>query len=258
MDINFPFETNILVSLKGLLKDHSTEQLHSHDCHQVLVICRGTSLFEQNGYTLPQFGNTAAYIPPGVVHRSRVIGKNACYESLYFHKDSYISNIDEITIFKLSNLGANLIERLCQTSLLDLSDEINAISFSFFKIMLTEDLSNKVHNIHLPLPKSEQGQMICDYIHSNYRSQLQLSHFASVLPYTKRHISRIFVNEFGISIFTYLRMYRILMSTLKLQERKHSVTRIALDCGYESLSSFYTDFKKLLGCSPKEFQNQST
>lgn len=63
-------------------------------------------------------------------------------------------------------------------------------------------------------------------------------------------IRRWFLKNHGITFHAYQRMYRINTAFKKLQTGT-SVTDIAFDSGYESLSGFNDSFKKVFGVSPK-------
>ncbi|MBS5795564.1 MAG: methylated-DNA--[protein]-cysteine S-methyltransferase [Dysgonomonas mossii] len=63
-------------------------------------------------------------------------------------------------------------------------------------------------------------------------------------------IRRWFLKNHGITFHAYQRMYRINTAFKKLQTGT-SVTDIAFDSGYESLSGFNNSFKKVFGVSPK-------
>lgn len=63
-------------------------------------------------------------------------------------------------------------------------------------------------------------------------------------------IRRWFLKNHGIAFHAYQRMYRINTAFKKLQTGT-SVTDIAFDSGYESLSGFNDSFKKVFGVSPK-------
>lgn len=63
-------------------------------------------------------------------------------------------------------------------------------------------------------------------------------------------IRRWFLKNHGITFHAYQRMYRINTAFKKLQIGT-SVTDIAFDSGYESLSGFNDSFKKVFGVSPK-------
>ena len=63
-------------------------------------------------------------------------------------------------------------------------------------------------------------------------------------------IRRWFLKNHGITFHAYQRMYRINTAFKKLQTGT-SITDIAFDSGYESLSGFNDSFKKVFGVSPK-------
>lgn len=63
-------------------------------------------------------------------------------------------------------------------------------------------------------------------------------------------IRRWFLKNHGMTFHAYQRMYRINTAFKKLQTGT-SVTDIAFDSGYESLSGFNDSFKKVFGVSPK-------
>jgi len=63
-------------------------------------------------------------------------------------------------------------------------------------------------------------------------------------------IRRWFLKNHGVTFHAYQRMYRINTAFKKLQSGT-SVTDIAFDSGYESLSGFNDSFKKVFGVSPK-------
>ena len=62
--------------------------------------------------------------------------------------------------------------------------------------------------------------------------------------------------EMKITLFEYVRLYRILMASLALCEPGKAITQIGLDCGYASLSSFYRDFNMVYGVPPKFFREK--
>ncbi len=64
------------------------------------------------------------------------------------------------------------------------------------------------------------------------------------------HLSRIFSQESGKSIFQYLRELRLERAAELLREGKLTVTQIALEVGYSSPSHFSTAFHEMFGCCP--------
>lgn len=68
-------------------------------------------------------------------------------------------------------------------------------------------------------------------------------------------IRRWFLKNHGITFHSYQRMYRINSAFKKIQKGE-SVTSVAYDTGYESLSGFADSFKSVFGVSPSNSKNK--
>jgi transcriptional regulator GlxA family with amidase domain len=90
----------------------------------------------------------------------------------------------------------------------------------------------------------------------NYREKIELQDFTRLQPYTTRHISRFFKEEMKISIFEYLKIYRILQASIKLETTTKTVTEISYACGYNSISCFFHDFGQIFSLTPRQFRNR--
>lgn len=69
-------------------------------------------------------------------------------------------------------------------------------------------------------------------------------------------IRRWFLKNHGITFHAYQRMFRINSAFKKIQQGE-SVTSVAFDAGYESLSGFGDSFKSIFGFSPKQTKTQN-
>ncbi len=251
-------EQNVIsaATLSGTFRDYSTEPLHSHPLHQILRIRNGVSLLVGEDQKLPLFGNMTAFIPAGFPHRSIVIGDQVSYKSLYLKRDLFDQAEDEIRIFDISELGNALFNKMkFPWDQRPFSPMMNACLSLFLKT-LDEDLAHSSQLVSLPSATDPSNQRIIDFVEKNYQRKLSLSDFAAISPYSARHISRLFKQDLQLTIMEYLKLYRILMSAVMLQSENKSITEIAYECGYESLSCFYTDFGKILSTTPKAFMQQ--
>ncbi len=237
-------------SLNGTLADYSTEKVHTHPFHQILMISEGVSMLVTETEKKPLYGSMCAFIPAGSAHRSIVVGSAVRYNSLYFADES--REMDMIRVFSVSPLFRELFLRLSSELSHVSSQEMQRECFSLLLRLLPEEMGNYFQLI-LPQAVSDNCKKISDYIELNYARKLRLSDFCSVLPYCAKHISRLFFEEMSISIFEYIRMYRIFMASVLLQRERQGVLNTAYDCGYESISSFYADFKKYFSVSPRDF-----
>jgi AraC-like DNA-binding protein len=120
----------------------------------------------------------------------------------------------------------------------------------FLKICRT-DMRRKLKHLLLPIPHDHVAQKVADYIAANYAGEIGLQDIAAHAGYSKRHIGRRFADDVKITIFEYLRLYRAFRASQALAHERKKITAVAFDCGYESVSSFYRDFEKYFGLTPR-------
>jgi AraC-like DNA-binding protein len=236
--------------LKGELEEYSTEKLHSHKDHQFLVISSGISMLEEKISKKVQFGKMCAFIPAGVRHRTTVVGKKISYQSIYI--DSFRMKVkeDRVIMFKMSSLSCSLVDELTLTSK---SDCFLSACFDLFIRTVERDMKNESSIMTLITPKRRENVLLTEYIEKHFRERISMKELKSVIPYTERHINRIFSDETGITPVDYVRMTRIYHAAVSLIAENKSVVQTAFDCGYENLSVFYSDFSRFYSKSPKQF-----
>ena len=93
---------------------------------------------------------------------------------------------------------------------------------------------------------------IVEYIKLNYpNSDLKISHIADVLHLSPQYMSKIFKEEHGESIVSYLISYR-LNTARELLLSGATVSEASFRVGYDDLSNFSKTYKKLFGVPPSE------
>lgn len=256
-------DTTSAFTLEGTFDDYSTEDLHHHSCHQILKISTGITLLVEEHLKQPLFSNMTAFIPAGLSHRSTALGENIRYKSIYIGKSLFDKDIKDIVIFDMSNLGVALFDKItgCMTINDKNSDaeDLNTQCLNLLLKLMETEIDQRSHLTRIPIPKRSDNLKIAQYIADNFDNKLKLSDFTDVLHYSERHLSRIFKKDLNITIFEYLKLYRIFQSSLMLcnNEKQKTVTEIALASGYDSLSSFYKDFKDIFSMTPKAFNERN-
>lgn len=96
---------------------------------------------------------------------------------------------------------------------------------------------------------------ICDYINSHCSEDLKLDAIADKSGFSKYYFERLFKQFTGTSFYKYVNQKRIAKAQELLIEPGNSVTDVALNCGFTSISSFIRMFKLQKGCTPTEFKN---
>lgn len=257
IDIPADSGTSPAFILEGKLKAYSTETLHYHSCHQILRISSGVTLLVEDTKKQPLFSNMTAFIPAGLPHRSVVMGDTVHYKSVYLDASMFRTNPDDIVVFDLSELGTALFDRIDGRTLTpEDSDGLDFQCLNLLLRLMEAEIHNRSHSARIPVASDPDNRKITDYIEANFDRKIALSDFTSIVFYSERHISRKFKEDLKLSIFEYLKLYRIFQATLLLcneAEEPKTITEIAYSCGYESLSSFYKDFKAIFGITPKSF-----
>lgn len=260
MDIAEKYEFQIDIdfarafSNSGILEEYSTRRLHYHDYPQILIINKGITFYEEEKQRIPHYGFTAAYIPKNSVHRTVVCCNPVSYKTLYFHTKDANNLPSETIFFRMSSLSYKLLEKLSEKQLSPFTEEIHKQSYRLFLSLIQNEIKNSYYAISMPHSNDPDVISIIDYIHNNYRNNIRLEDFKSVLPFTTRHISRLFKDHLNISVMNYLRLYRIFIASAMLRDTDQAITQIAYECGYNSLASFYRDFKTIYGQQPKKFR----
>lgn len=105
-----------------------------------------------------------------------------------------------------------------------------------------------------PMPE-EQGRMleILDYIDANITGGIRLETVAQKFGFTEWDLSRRFSAANGISFKQYVVEKKLQRAIHLLQTTDGKMIDIALDSGFDSVSGFYSAFRKKTGTTPGKF-----
>lgn len=106
--------------------------------------------------------------------------------------------------------------------------------------------------------KDNHLRQICDsvleIIHKEYSNKLTLETCAQKLNYHPSYIRRVLKKEMGINFRDYLLQYQMNVAKKWLIETEDSVADIAQKLQYENTENFVRSFKKIVGCTPKQYR----
>lgn len=237
----------------------------------------------ENGYTM-QFSNSEVYlrekdiciICPGCVHaikapetgRRIIFQPNTTY--LRFLREfevliSFMSPYAIITPEEYPSIHEQLVKMLIEikeeymagTSFSELS--IYSKILEMFKLIGRNysSKSNKTNDTSISSKEDYANKFveICDYIDSHCSEDLKLDEVADMSGFSKFYFERLFKQFTGTSFYKYVNQKRIAKASELLIEPGNSVTDVALNCGFMSISSFIRMFKLQKGCTPTEFKS---
>jgi AraC-like DNA-binding protein len=93
-----------------------------------------------------------------------------------------------------------------------------------------------------------------DRIDRDYAEPLDLDALAATAGLSKYHFLRCFARTYGLTPHAYLTERRVERAQDLLRATNLTVTEVCWTVGYAALGSFSTRFRRLVGCSPSEYQ----
>ncbi len=96
---------------------------------------------------------------------------------------------------------------------------------------------------------------VCNYITEHCTEDLSLDEVARIAGFSKYHFSRLFKQFTNETFYKYLNQRRIEYAERLLANSEFSVTEVALQAGFPSLSAFIRMFKLFKQCTPTEFRS---
>ncbi len=101
---------------------------------------------------------------------------------------------------------------------------------------------------------SKFGNLL-EYIDTHYTEDLTLEDMADIIGFSKYHFSRLFKQYTNFTFCDYLKHRRIQAAEMLLEQPEYSITEVALQAGFPSISTFNRIFKEHKNCTPTEFRN---
>lgn len=107
---------------------------------------------------------------------------------------------------------------------------------------------------HTNAPKKMEISQVKSFLDEHYKDKLSLESVASHFFIDKHYLARLFKEQYGVTMVTYLQQVRITHAKRMLRFTNKSIEEIGLECGIGELNYFSRVFKKLEGVSPSEFR----
>ncbi|PWM75287.1 MAG: hypothetical protein DBX59_02340 [Bacillota bacterium] len=94
---------------------------------------------------------------------------------------------------------------------------------------------------------------VIQYIETHFREPLTLESLSAVFGYNKTYFSRIFNQILGTNVKNYINFIRIQYFLQQYrQDTSQKITNLIFSCGFNSLPTFYRNFKEIYDTSPAE------
>ena len=109
--------------------------------------------------------------------------------------------------------------------------------------------------------RTRAARLVRDYIEDHYAEAVHMVDLCRVTGVGSRTVQRSFREYFDMTVSSYLKTVRLDFARRQLASAKReetSVTRIAMDSGYEHLGRFSVDFHRRFGQLPRNVLERTT
>ncbi len=94
---------------------------------------------------------------------------------------------------------------------------------------------------------------VCDYIDEHCTESLTLEHLSEIGGYSPYHFSRLFKEYKNDTVYNYITKRRIMYAEHLLMLPELNITQVAVNSGFDSISTFNRIFKNYKKCTPTQF-----
>ena len=107
-----------------------------------------------------------------------------------------------------------------------------------------------------PAAKKTSVAEVKDYLDHHYEERVTLDDLSQIFFINKYYLTRVFKEQFGLSISSYLQNVRITHAKQLLRFTDKSVEEIGLECGLGALHYFSRTFKAVEGVAPSVYRSR--
>jgi len=246
-------------------ENKNIQKPHSHSHYQILFVLNKVGSIQLNDVSYSFNEGTLVFIPPRVQHSIESYEKMTVLK-LEFDREKLDSLNQELldaslfsksVVFRPSAGKIAEVKQIFRRMLYEKSKSnawtpyTSSINLSqLFILLLKKDKGPvKTHN-------KLRASKIQEYIDTQYYEIYGIELLANKFQLSTRHITSIFKEQNEMTPNQYLNQVRINEAKQLLIETDNDIMTICFEVGYESLATFYRQFKMLTDLSPKVYRNQ--
>lgn len=130
--------------------------------------------------------------------------------------------------------------------IMDILSQSNDISF----------ITSDGYNAHLMYSETDRLSEVYKHVQQHFKENISLAAIAKISNLTPQSFCRMFKKRTGKSFVEYLNEVRISAACKYLLDTDWSISEVAYNCGFKTVSNFNKLFKSISGSSPKVYRAQ--
>ncbi|MDE6608025.1 MAG: AraC family transcriptional regulator [Lachnospiraceae bacterium] len=247
---------------------------HFHPYFELYYVREGKCCFFLNDTLYSLNAGDFMLIAPGDLHHTLYLPEEDCERiTIYFNKEHisqalplHIPDFEEKMLHSgqiMLHYGSeqevlSLLDRmLAEYRLLDGYSRVLLLSYlqQLFCLIMRHRMED-INDLGLSSRKDDEVLFAAKYIYRNFASSLTLEEVAGAAGLSPTYFSKKFKQVTGLGFKEYVNFVRMKNAAQELLATKHSVTDVALNNGFSDGNYFKDAFKKVHGCSPREYRKR--
>jgi AraC-like DNA-binding protein len=126
-------------------------------------------------------------------------------------------------------------------------------------ILLTHEIIRNVIEYHSDETPGTDNMLINEaikFINIEFEQDITIEKLSKLSELSKSHFTKLFTEEMKVSPMVYLKTIRLQNAKKMLRAKELSITQVARQCGFNSVSYFTKLFKEYFNETPKEFMQR--
>jgi AraC-like DNA-binding protein len=266
----------------GVFQDNlEKSSWHYHNNYEISFITEGSGK-RIVGDSIEEFQpGDLAFIGPNLPHvwiadkETRMLSKRTL-EMVFLQFNLNVLSDQLLSLPEFSNVkrALDLSERGIQI----VGDTLNQVSEVMLQLPYLKSFERMLHffmlmdiigksktNIHLASKKylkirfttgNKRIAAIHEYLMNNYREEVNLKNLAELVHMAEGSLCRYFKMNLGITIFEYLNKIKTEFACKLLMDPDLSIVDVCYDSGFNNISHFNKQFKKVIGIPPSEYRKR--
>lgn len=219
------------------------QQVNGRKYHSLSLRLTGEVFFEANGLKTISKENSITFMPAGTAYRTEV-PKEGTMMLIHFRTLRDNTPLQPAFFETRDPEVVHLFTQLCESYAADGSTRYRCMAL-FYALL------DRLERPHILAPKRIREAKI--HIDRCFSESITVRTLAAKAQMSEVHFRNEFKRCFGSSPLSYLKSVRIENAKHLLRSGYHTVTEVAMDCGFESTSYFSSEFKRMTGKTPSEY-----
>ena len=249
------------------------DKLHFHNYYEVGRCYAGEGEMILGDKEFAFYPGCVSLIPTKELHTTNTFGKKAGWEWMYFDIHEVLEKIypnddilrenighelDKAGRFLTPEQGIQKITFFIRSIISEMQNKeyMYRDMVAHFLIMLVVEIIRKLQNSELPEKETTAADIFpaIDYIKKNYAFKIRVINLAYSCGMSESYFRTIFEKYMNMKPIEYVNFVRIQKGCILLRKTDLTIAMVSDKIGYESVSSFIRNFKRIIGCTPKKWR----